>query len=418
MPKKTWQQPWLYTETILIVAGVYVAAMALQLTVGPFKPANFAWPVNGITGGISLLIVFLLSRSKNNPFFRWLSGVPLAVTLTGALIIQAIIMGLTPQTGTGAAVSTPGVPELLGFTRMTVSWPFVMIYFFLILALFATVLNRLRTPRWRDYAFYLNHVGLLLLLFAAGLGSADMKRHVMYVEERSEYPEWRVYSENKDVLELPLAIQLNDFIMEEYPPQLAIINRHTGDVIPRDNPRYFQLGGKNNQTELGEWSIQVDTFLMDAVRTAHKTYRQVNMPGSCPAARVSISENASGKKHTGWVCCGNYAQLYMPVNLDDNHSLVMTRPEPKRFASDIEVFTESGKNIAATLEVNKPLSIGDWTIYQYGYDSEAGKASAYSSFELVYDPWVGGVYSGIILCALGSFCLFWTGNKKRKETEV
>ncbi len=91
----------------------------------------------------------------------------------------------------------------------------------------------------------------------------------------------------------------------------------------------------------------------------------------------------------------------------------MTRPEPKRFASDIGVYTRSGKSVRHLLEVNKPLSIDDWTIYQYGYDNEMGKASAYSSFELVYDPWLKLVYVGIVLFALGSLCLFWTGRKKK-----
>ena len=148
-----------------------------------------------------------------------------------------------------------------------------------------------------------------------------------------------------------------------------------------------------------------------------KTYKEIKMPGACPAAKVSVKEIKTGKKISGWVCCGNYAQLYMPLNINDTYSLVMTRPEAKRYASDIVVISESGEKKSAILEVNKPLKMGSWTIYQYGYDTDAGKASMYSSFELVYDPWLNAVYFGIILCAIGSLCLFWIGNKKRKDAK-
>jgi hypothetical protein len=413
-PKKPiWQTPWHFTETIIIVLGIYLAGMLLQLSIGTFKFSNLAWPINIIFGSVSLLLVLLLSFRKRSFFYQWLAGVPFSLTLIGALLIQTIIMGFTPQV-TGALTNKPDVFDIIGFTRMTSSWPFILTYYFTLIALFAAVVNRLKIPRWSDYAFYLNHLGLLIFLFASGFGASDMKRYVMYVEERAETPEWRVYSENKDVLELPIAITLNDFIMEEYAPKLAIIDRVTGKAIPEETPNYFQLADKQTETIIEGWKIKVDTFYTDAIRNSAKTYQKINMPGSCPAAKVSLTEIKSGKKLSGWVCCGNYAQLYMPLSINVKYSLVMTRPEAKRYSSDIDVLTESGEKISAILEVNKPLKVGNWTIYQYGYDNDAGKASMYSSFELVYDPWLNMVYLGIILCAIGSLCLFWIGYKKRK----
>lgn len=416
-PKKPiWQKPWHFTETIFIVIGIYLVGMMLQLSVGTFKFTSLAWPLNIIFGGGSLLFVFLLSLRKRSAFYQWLAGVPFSVTLISALIIQTIIMGITPQVS-GALSTKPGVFDIIGFTRMTSSWPFILIYFSTIIALFAAVLNRLKSPKWRDYAFYLNHTGLLIFLFASGFGASDMKRYVMYVEERADLPEWRVYSENKDVLELPIAITLNDFVMEEYAPKLTIIERKTGKSIPEETPYYFQLADKTQETEIEGWAVKVDTFLTDAIRNSDKTYKEIKMPGACPAAKVSVKEIKTGKKISGWVCCGNYAQLYMPLNINGAYSLVMTRPEAKRYASDIVVISESGEKKSAILEVNKPLKMGSWTIYQYGYDTDAGKASMYSSFELVYDPWLNAVYFGIILCAIGSLCLFWIGNKKRKDAK-
>ena len=78
---------------------------------------------------------------------------------------------------------------------------------------------------------------------------------------------------------------------------------------------------------------------------------------------------------------------------------------PKRFASDISVYTEDGKNLRGTVEVNKPLKVNGWKIYQYGYDVVKGPESAYSVFKLVKDPWIAWVYLGIFLMIAGALCL-------------
>lgn len=85
---------------------------------------------------------------------------------------------------------------------------------------------------------------------------------------------------------------------------------------------------------------------------------------------------------------------------------------PKRFASDVQVLTKSGKNISATIDVNKPLEVEGWKIYQYGYDTAAGKDSEISIFELVSDPWLPVVYAGIGMMLAGAVCMFVTGGRR------
>ena len=55
---------------------------------------------------------------------------------------------------------------------------------------------------------------------------------------------------------------------------------------------------------------------------------------------------------------------------------------PKRFASEILIKTKSGENIQATIDVNKPVEVDGWKIYQYGYDTEMGAMSEVSILEL------------------------------------
>ena len=250
------------------------------------------------------------------------------------------------------------------------------------------------------------------IIICFGFGSRRSPPLCDYVYEGET--EWRVYNDNQDILELPIAIQLNDFVLEEYPPKLAVIDRESGEAQPEGSPDYFQIDERFPEGRLGKWDLKVEKYIHQAVRNSDSTYTEVPMPGATPAALVRITDIESGKSFSHWVCGGSIAQLYMMAPLDETYGLVMTQTEPKRFMSDIVVYTEDQRVDSTQLEVNKPLRVGNWMIYQYGYDNVAGKASTYSSFELVYDPWLPAVYAGIVLFALGSICLMWSGNKKKK----
>ena len=93
---------------------------------------------------------------------------------------------------------------------------------------------------------------------------------------------------------------------------------------------------------------------------------------------------------------------------------------PKRFASDITVYTQDGKIVNGTVEVNKPLKVNGWKIYQYGYDDSLGSKSPYSMFMLVKDPWLPAVYAGIFMMLAGALCLmlFMAPKPVKKEDEV
>ncbi len=86
---------------------------------------------------------------------------------------------------------------------------------------------------------------------------------------------------------------------------------------------------------------------------------------------------------------------------------------PKRFASEIQILTKSGKNIETTVDVNKPCEVDGWKIYQYGYDTQMGAESQISIFELVSDPWLPIVYTGIYMMLAGAVCMFVIGGRKR-----
>ena len=120
-----------------------------------------------------------------------------------------------------------------------------------------------------------------------------------------------------------------------------------------------------------------------------------------------------GKPLVGWVTCGSYLFPFQELKLTKDLSLVMARREPERYASRIHVYTRSQKNIVATVEVNKPVSVDGWRIYQLSYDESMGRWSETSTFELVKDPWLPAVYVGIFLLLAGAVLTFIFSQKRR-----
>ncbi|MFI3240082.1 MAG: cytochrome c biogenesis protein ResB [Bacteroidales bacterium] len=401
--RKIWQAAWGYPESLVIVIGVIVIGFLLQLCVGAFDFYIIASPVNYIVGVAILFISILLGAfAKSNHIVRFFSSLSLSVTQILAILLLSIIMGLIPQLGDGGDAKSA-----LGFELMTRNWGFVLLYTFMVITLGAIVVRRLIAFSIKDLSFYLNHIGLWLLLVASALGAADMERYIMYVNEGDT--QWRVYADNGAVKELPIAIELKDFDMDVYPPKLAIINRESGKTMPEDKPQFFQIDSDDICGEIFGWDIELEDYIHNAVRSSDSTYHEVPMPGATPAAMIKISKGGEVKQ--GWICGGNQSQLYMTLPLDDNYCVVMTTPEPRTFKSDITVYAQSGQQRSSILEVNKPLRIDSWYIYQYGYDNNAGRLSSYSSFELVYDPWIVPVYIGIILIMIGALLMLWNGAK-------
>jgi ABC-type transport system involved in cytochrome c biogenesis permease subunit len=94
----------------------------------------------------------------------------------------------------------------------------------------------------------------------------------------------------------------------------------------------------------------------------------------------------------------------MPIAIELKEFIMETYDDgsPKRFASDIQILTQTGKNIETTVEVNKPVEVDGWKIYQYGYDTQMGAMSQTSILELVSDPWLPLVYTGIYMMLAGA----------------
>ena len=291
-----WTKPWTMKEGFLIGGGLILVGLMLQLSVGPVVWEAFAWPANGIVlAGFLTVIAAMYLLHKKVYAFRFVGSYQAALPALVYAVVLTIIMGLTRQTANGTWLN-----------NMLVFWPFVLIYVYMAVILGEVILRRVtHLTSWRrDIPFLLNHLGLFLAMTTATLGNSDMQRLRMVAMVGE--PEWRALTQEGVVREMPLAIELKQFIMETY---------------------------------------------------------------------------------------------------DDG--------SPKRFASEIQILTKSGKNIEATVDVNKPVEVEGWKIYQYGYDTQMGARSQISILELVSDPWLPLVYTGIYMMLAGAVCMFVLGGKRK-----
>lgn len=364
-----------FISELLFILAVTIAGFALQFVTGALDFTIFASPVNIMLAALLLALAFVKPATTVGRFGSGKVSVILLVSIT----LMSLYMGLVPG------------------NDVKHSWPFAFTYLMIMANLALTMGRRLRNFKLkRDYSFMLNHFGLFILLVAAGPGSADMQRYFMRVSEGQT--EWRGEREGSQTPEeLPLAITLKDFSMEEYSPRIALIDKASGETQPSGKPSLLE-SIEGSEGVISEWAVVVDTFDYS--------------PRMAPRAFITATRKADNTVTSGWVSCGNHFQPFSVLDVSERLCFAMTFPEPKKFTSDVVVYTKSGIEKTGLVEVNKPLTAGSWKVYQYSYDTRAGRDSEISVFELVYDPWIKLVYTGIILVMLGSLTLFWKGGKK------
>lgn len=363
-------------EEIVISLAVIIAGVALQFMLGNFSKPIITFPVNLLI----ILAVGMLFFVRKGRLLEVAASGTLSVILLSEITIIAILMGLIPE------------------NTIKNSWPFALLWLMIMMNLTAVISLKIKRTGFRDIPFILNHAGLLILMFASGPGSADKFRYFMRVNEGGT--EWRAQKSGgisgETLIELPVAITLDDFHIDEYPPKIAIVNQMDGTALPAGKPHYIQAT-VGETGEIDNRIISVDSIL----------YK----PRFAPAAYISIRAKEGGQTIAGWVSCGNSFQPHKTLSIDDRLCAVMTFPEPESFNSKVIVYTKSGLEKRGTISVNHPMRAGSWRIYQHSYDNLMGKDSEWSVFELVYDPWFIPALAGILMLMSGAVMLIWKGGR-------
>ena len=393
--RKTWQTPWGYIESFLIAGGLLITGWGLDLLVHAPVPL-MRFPVNIIAFFVLIIIMGLLFYvSRKVKGLIWFYSIPASISAIVLFAIISLIIALVPQT---QEFTSP----LRSITR---GWAYFLSYFYLLLTLGVTVIRKTVEYKNTSIGFVLNHLGLWLALAAAAIGAGDRQKLTMFLKENETI--WYAFNDVRASFELPFAIELNDFELDEYPPKLAIIDNETGEFIKMAGKPLITEFTQNTKMSLGGYSFVIKEFYPLSWAMGNH-YRPVNTIGACPSVGIIIEGSDSLK----WISCGSFMQNPQALALDERQTLVMLKPEPLRYASEITLYRKDGDISKEVIEVNKPLKIGGWKIYQVSYDEKMGQWSETSIVEIINDPWLPIVYSGCILMILGSSILIYKGKKR------
>ena len=405
--RNLWESPWGYAESFFIGVGLMITGFFLEAFVTTSNPLIIQYPTNVFLLLGYVVVLFICYKwFSSSQIIRWLTKVPASISSIVLITFLVMIMGTIPQ-----IPSQNNIINNLGLNRITTNWAFILILFQFLTCLGLVSIKRILQFKWDNFGFILNHVGLVLALTAGVLGSGDLQRLSINVYEGK--PSWIAKDLERNDVELPFAFYLNDFMIEEYNPKLALVDNSTGSISHNDGKNLY-IVEKGETYYFNNFEVTVEDYLPNAIRFGMR-YEPVNELGSPPAAYISIKniENDSIKK--AWISSGSYRYPYESVKMSEAYSMVMTIPEAKKFSSDIDILTKDGERINTVLEVNKAFKFKGWKIYQLSYDDKMGKWSDLSVLELVRDPWLPLIYIGIFMMIAGAIYMFWVGNKITKN---
>ena len=239
-----WNKPWTFKEGFLIGGGLIVAGLLLELTVGPVVWDAFAWPANGLVlAGFVFMIVAMHLLRRQVYAFRFLTTYQAAIPAMCYAVVLTIVMGLTRQEVNGTWIN-----NMLSF------WPFVLIYVYMAVILGLVVLKTpLSIKSASKLVAGLFHLGLFITMTTATLGNADMQRMRMIVAKGE--PEWRVMDQQGYVKEMPLAIELQEFIMETYDDGSPRRFASKIEILTQEGKKYQATVDVNKPAEVEGWKI-------------------------------------------------------------------------------------------------------------------------------------------------------------------
>ena len=378
---------------------LFAVGIVLQCVVGDFDNGFLRYPWGLILAVNYLYLLVLLHFQRDK--WRWvnrLSDHYASVSALGSMVLMTIIFGLTRQDA-----STEGLVGLLGFSRMTSSWPFNLLLFYFTTTVGLAVVDDLHHWRQRGLAAMMSHLAVFVVLTCGMFGSADKMR--VTVNAHFERPVAEGIDSKGVSQTLPFAITLKEFAMEEYPPKLYLL-----DTRQESSSEDFLLVEETtSEGEIDGWQLRVERVIDMAGRMPDsEEWLEMVHTGAAPAIYLKATNPATGESYSGWVSCGSHIFEPSYLRLGERYAVAMPRRDAKRYLSRVDVEQMTGERQRFDVEVNHPARIGAWRIYQVGYDTARGRWSSVSVLECVKDGWYSAIHIALWLMLSAGVVMFVT----------
>ena len=241
-----------YKQLIGRYALLLIAGIALQFFMGEVDSSSMSYPWSLVVAINYLYILILLyAKSDSVKCFCRLYDRPAYLSSLVSILVLTLFFGMIRQDG-----STEGLWGLLGFTHMATSWIFVLflVHFTTVIGLKAVEdVHRWKHRRWSAVVM---HVSFFIILASAILGSGDKVR--VKVTTALDTPIGMGMTENGEMHELPFVLTLKEFVLEEYPPQVYVIDGEEVVMHRREVKKFLSRVEVTNKEGTKEVEILVN----------------------------------------------------------------------------------------------------------------------------------------------------------------
>jgi hypothetical protein len=404
-PRRLFQPPWEFRESALFTTVAVIAGFVVQYAAAGRGIALPHLPINAIALALFALLVLGTGLAfRENETIKWFGGIPLGLCLICAIALLSLIGGVVPQ----IAVVPGSLQAMLGLNQIFSSWPFALTILLFLGNLGISLSWKLVPFKLKNIQFILFHAGFWIALSCAIFGSPDLQRLVVPVEE-GKASNLGYTMESETPQSLPFSVFLQDFTLEEYPPQLLLFDPQTGKIF-EERSKANILVHKGLKASWKEVNVEVLDFIAFALPGKNGVPEPADRTAGIPFAKLRItSTNAAPREE--WITTGS--PFVNTVDAQAGSLFLGIRPgTPKAFRSEVTVQDETGNQTKATLEVNHPINFMGWKLYQMGYDQKSGRWSKLSLIEVIRDPWLPAVYLGFFMIMAGNILFFWNGIKR------
>ncbi|MEW5821327.1 MAG: cytochrome c biogenesis protein ResB, partial [Cyanobacteriota bacterium] len=241
---------------------------------------------------------------------------------------------------------------------------FKIISFCLLLSLISCIISSLKHLTTKPI-FFIIHAGLIIIISGGIISYLCLNKGIMqlYVGENS----CQALNENNEILELPFEIKLKSFEVEKYPHKQTISLKFLDTNFKELNTYTVNEGNK--------FPIPLSTESLKITKISKEDHSITNV-----LVNINGFERWVGTNNTAYIVDEENG-IYMIFLIEDNNNI-------KGFKSLVEIIKDNKVVNELTLEVNKPLLIDGYKIYQYSYDREN---MSWSGLMVKKDPGAGVV---------------------------
>ena len=240
---------WSYKRAFVRCALLFAAGTALQLLCGNINPQWFRYPL-GLILAVNYVYILILLTAKDDrwSWVRQLTDHHASISSLTSMLVMTLIFGLTRQDGT-----TDGIAGALGFRSMSTSWPFCLILLYFMTVLGMRAMKEIRN--WRNHPVLTTviHTAVFVAISAAFFGSGD-KVKARVVMRADEPTHMGISPQTGRTVILPFVIELEEFVMEEYPNGEPKMFLSRVKVTDRKKERNLDIR-VNHPGRTGSWKI-------------------------------------------------------------------------------------------------------------------------------------------------------------------